>query len=191
MIDLFNEIQDLTRKLNNVQWKDIPNFEGLYQVSSKGEIKNKKTNKILIGGIKKGYRQVILVKKGKRKYCNVHRLVAESFIDNPKNKPQVNHIDGNKLNNCVDNLEWATRSENMKHAYKIGLEKPLYAKDNPRAKKVKQYDLDGIFIKEYNGIKEASRINDLNARDITKCCKGLRKQVGGYVWIYSMNYNKK
>lgn len=167
-------------------WKDIPNYSG-YQVSNTGKVKNKKTGKTLIGGIKRGYREVILVKDNKRKYCLVHRLVAKSFIPNLYQKQQVNHIDGNKLNNNANNLEWCTQSENMKHAYKIGLQKPIYAKYNPRAKRVKQYDLNNNFIREYYGIKEASRINKLNPRDISKCCQNKRKQVGGYVWTYSGN----
>ena len=173
MYDLYNEI-----------WKDIKDYEGLYQVSNLGNVRNKRTEKVLIGGIKRGYREVIILKDTKRKYKLVHRLVAEAFIPNAENHPQVNHIDGNKLNNKVNNLEWCTRSENMKHAYKIGLEKPLYAQNNPRAKKVKQYDLCKNFIKQYDGIKEASRINNLNPRDISKCCQGKRRQVGGYIWTY-------
>lgn len=165
-------------------WKDIPNYKG-YQVSNLGNVKNVNTEKILKGGIKRGYREVILIKDNKRKYKLVHRLVAETFIPNMNDYPQVNHIDGNKLNNNISNLEWCTRSENMKHAYKIGLEKPLYAINNPRAKRVKQYDLNNKLIKEYHGIKEASRINNLNPRDISKCCQGKRKQVGGYIWTYS------
>lgn len=172
-------------------WKDIPGYEGLYQASNLGRIRSLIRNKILIGGIKNGYREVILCKNGKRKYMLVHRLIAQTFLENKKNKPQINHIDGNKHNNNVNNLEWCTRSENMKHAYKIGLQKPLYAKINPRAKKIKQYTIDNIFIKEYDGIKEASKINNLNPRDITKCCKGLRKQVGGFIWIYSTNCKEK
>lgn len=170
------------------EWKDIKGYEGLYQISNLGNVKSVYKNgnfKILIGGIKNGYRQVILVKDGKRKYINVHRLVAEAFIPNKENKSQVNHIDGNKLNNKVDNLEWCTQSENMKHAYKIGLEKPLYAIINKRAKKVKQYDKNNNLINCYNGIKEAARINNINPGDITKCCKNKRKQVGGYVWRYA------
>ena len=165
-------------------WKDIPDYEELYQISNYGNIKNKKRNNYLKGGIKRGYREVILFKNNKNNYKLVHRLVAENFIPNPDNLPQVNHKDGNKLNNNLDNLEWCSRSENMKHAYKLGLQKPLYAKDNLRAKKVKQIDLQGNLIKIYNGIREASRINNINPRDITKCCKGLRKQGGGYVWKY-------
>lgn len=168
-------------------WKDIPEYEGLYQASNKGNIKNIKTGNILFGGIKRGYREVILIKNNQRKYCLVHRLVAKTFIINPYEKPQINHKDGNKLNNNVNNLEWCTRSENMKHAYKTGLQKPIYAKNNPRAKRVKQYDLNNNFIKEYYGVKEASRINKLNPRDISKCCKNKRKQVGGYIWTYSVN----
>lgn len=179
-MDLFNE----------EVWKNIEGFIN-YEVSNTGKIKNKITNKELAGGIKRGYRQVILMNNNKRYYKLVHRLVAETFIPNYTKRPQINHIDGNKLNNNVENLEWCTRSENMIHAYKTGLEKPLYAKENPRAKKVKQYDLNNNFIREYDGIREASRINNLNPRDISKCCKGIRKQVGGYIWIYSTNYKKK
>ncbi len=164
-------------------WKNIPNYSG-YQVSNLGEIKGKR-NKILIGGIKRGYREVILVDNNIRHYKLVHRLVAEAFIPNFENKPQINHKDGNKLNNCVDNLEWCTQSENMKHAYKKGLQKPLYAVKNPRAKKVEQYDLKNNLLKCYNGIREASRINNLNPRDITKCCQRKRRQVGGFIWRYS------
>ena len=164
-------------------WKDIVKHEG-YQVSNLGNIKGK-NGKILIGGIKRGYREVILVNNNKRYYKLVHRLVAEIFISNPENKLQINHIDGNKLNNKVDNLEWCTPNENMKHAYKIGLQKPLYAKENPRAKKVKQYNLNNELLNHYDGIKEASRINNINPRDITKCCQHKRKQVGGYIWRYA------
>lgn len=164
-------------------WKDIPNHSG-YQVSNLGQIKGK-NKKILSGGVKKGYREVILVNNNVRYYKLVHRLVAEVFIPNPENKPQINHKDGNKLNNSVTNLEWCTASENMKHAYKQGLQKPLYAKENPRAKKVNQYDLQNKLLKCYDGIKEASRINKLNPRDISKCCQYRRKQVGGFIWRYA------
>lgn len=183
-MDYVNQIQELTKEI----WKDIPNYEGMYQISNLGNVKSIYKNgntKILTGGIKKGYRQVILVKNKKRKYASVHRLVAETFIPNPNNLPQVNHKDGNKSNNNVDNLEWCTQSENQIHAYKNGLQKPLYAKINPKAKKVKQYDLKNNLINCYNGIKEASRINNINPRDITKCCKYKRKQVGGYIWRYA------
>lgn len=186
-MDLINDIQML---MEEETWKDIKNYEELYQISNYGRVKSFYKNgnfKILKGAIKKGYHQVALAKNKKIIYKNVHRLVAETFIPNTENKPQVNHIDGNKLNNKANNLEWCTGSENMIHAYKHGLEKPLYAKENPRAKKVKQYDLNGNYIKTYYGVKEAGRINNINPRDISKCCKNIRKQVGGYKWTYTTN----
>lgn len=102
------------------KWKDIPNTH--YQISSLGRIKN-----ILNGRIKIPFdknrtdyiRAILFDGKGVKKRYFVHRLVAEAFIPNPDNKLQVNHIDGNKANNCVDNLEWVTGSENMQHAYYI------------------------------------------------------------------------
>lgn len=104
-------------------WKTI--FEE-YQVSDLGNIKSLKWGKEIILKPKvttKGYLEAHFRINGKDKIFKVHRLVAMAFIPNPENKPQVNHIDGNKLNNRVDNLEWATNGENQKHAYKNGLQK--------------------------------------------------------------------
>ena len=116
-------------------WKDIPEYKGIYQVSNLGRVKrlqtsqnrsnNKKLNlkeKLLNGTINYfGYKKVQLYKDSKFKTFSVHRLVAICFIENKLNKPQVNHIDGNKLNNIVENLEWCNNSENQLHAWKLGL----------------------------------------------------------------------
>lgn len=110
------------------QWKDIADYEGLYQVSSLGRVKSlkdnkgKKREKILKQYLSNGnYLFVGLRKNNKRKNYRIHKLVANAFISNPLNKPCVNHIDGNKANNNINNLEWVTYSENMKHAFKSGL----------------------------------------------------------------------
>lgn len=119
-------------------WKDIKDFEGIYQISNLGRIKRlakRIYNEGLIGKkyfdskerilkpstISKGYKGITLTKDKKRYSKKVHRLVAETFIPNPENKPQVNHIDCNKENNRIDNLEWCTNSENQIHAFKNGL----------------------------------------------------------------------
>lgn len=155
-------------------WKDVKGFEGLYQVSNIGNVRRKKH---LLFKTLRNYYGVKLCKNNIKCFKYIHRLVAEAFIPNPDNKPQVNHIDGNKLNNNVNNLEWVTISENGKHAYKIGLEKPT------RISPVLQYDLKGNFIKEYVSIKEAKKENKKCSK-ISACCQGKRKTAGGYVWKY-------
>lgn len=102
-------------------WKDIEGFEGRYAVSSWGRVKG-------LHGIltpyenHKGYLKVGLLRNGKRVKRRVHRLVAQAFIPNPENKPEINHIDGNKKNNSFSNLEWVTGEENREHFYYLGLE---------------------------------------------------------------------
>lgn len=114
-------------------WKDIPDFEGLYQVSNYGKVKSLertkqgclefyRPDKLLKPGLShNGYQSIHLCNKDKKKSWRVNRLVATVFIPNPDNKPQVNHIDGNKLNNRADNLEWSSPKENTHHAIRTGL----------------------------------------------------------------------
>ena len=102
------------------EWKYVKGYEGLYQVSNLGRVKNR-YNKILKGSTSHGYLRLGLCKDNKIKNTSMHRLVAEHFIENPTYKPYVNHIDGVIHNNKVDNLEWCTQKENVYHAIKNGL----------------------------------------------------------------------
>lgn len=122
-----------------------------------------------------GYLQVALQKHKKRKDEKIHRLVAEAFIPNPENKPQVNHIDGDKTNNNVNNLEWTTTSENQLHSIYV-------LKHN--IKTVLQYDKNRNFIKEWEAIQLASKKLNIQSSDISDCCRNKRKTAGGYIWRY-------
>ena len=174
--------------MENEVWKDIKDYEGLYQVSNMGRIKSLKryeksgskirlrNEKILKQKNTMGYNYVILSKCNKLKTYRIHRLVAETFISNPQQLPQVNHIDGNKLNNKAKNLEWCTASYNIKEAYRLNLSK---------TRKVIQYNLNGDFIKLWSSIANASKSLNLDTSAIVKCCKGKRNRVGNYLWRYN------
>lgn len=113
-------------------WKKIKDFED-YEVSIYGEVKSHKYGKEIIlkkRYTKDGYIQYVLLKNGKSYTKRAHRLVAEAFIDNPEHKPTVNHEDGNKINNYYKNLTWATKKEQMQHAYNLGLKKPMQGNMN-------------------------------------------------------------
>lgn len=142
-------------------WKDVEGFED-YEVSNTDKIKSWKGNKnpiILKGGIKgHGYRSVNLCKNGKKYQRYVHILVAQAFIPNPLNLPEVNHKDGNKLNNNDWNLEWCTTSDNGKHAYKIGLQIPIYGEDNVKAKLTEKQVLE---IRALKGIMPYHKIGEI------------------------------
>ena len=116
------DIEDLPGEI----WRDIKDFEGYYQISTKGRVKSfhKGTVRIMkLQVTKDGYLRVELHRPGKKRKTQVHILVAETFLPNPENKPEVNHEDGNKSNNCVENLKWSTSSENRQHAVRMGLQR--------------------------------------------------------------------
>ena len=136
-------------------WIKVKGFE-LYSVSDQGNVRNDKTGRILKGGLDKdGYPQVILCKNGSRVNRKVHRLVAEAFVPNPDNKPQVNHIDGNKQNNYA-------------------------LSEHPRARKVLRVNDNKV----YNCLTEAALDSKTTESLISHVCQGKRKTTGGYNWKY-------
>ena len=169
-------------------WKDIKDYEGLYQVSNWGRVKSLNYNgtgkQRLMTPVKtkKGYLLVHLSKNGESKTCRVHRLVAEAFLPNPNNLPQVNHIDENKENNRVDNLEWCTPKYNCNH----GTHNEKVAKANTNGKKSKivlQLSLSGDIIREWPSTAECGR-NGFNFSNVAACCRGKIKSAYGYIWKY-------
>ena len=173
-----------------IEWRPIEGFEGLYEVSNIGNVRSLNYRhtggaKILRPGGNKGYLNINLWKNGKRYIKTVHRLVANAFIPNPENKPQVNHIDGDKTNNRVNNLEWVTNRENQLHAYNIGLHvtteesrkklsEARKGEKNPKAKQVICITTREVF--DY--MAEGAKKYNVNAGNISDCCRGKRKSAG-------------
>ncbi len=161
-------------------WKKIiiDNIETNYSVSENGIVRNDNTNKILSQRIQQGYCHVGLTINGKAKSCRVHRLVAQAFIPNPENKPYVNHIDGIRSNNNVENLEWCTPKENTQHAVRTGLMLPT------RERPVVQFSLEGERLAEYVSLAEAARQTNSSVEKIVLCCQMQRKTHNNFQWRY-------
>lgn len=167
-------------------------------MSSLGKIKSLKANKEAVLKVQynaKGYPQVRLYKNGNGKTIKVHRLVANAFIPNPLKLPQVNHKDTNKENNAVENLEWITNADNMRHAFENGCFKTTrkqieHALKNQsmmakkRRKKVIMCDLAGKELKIYDSLTAAERETGISNSKIACVCKKKRKTAGGYTWKY-------
>ena len=154
------------------------NLETDYSVSEEGEVRKDTTNYILKQSSQQDYNFVTLFINGKQKRMRVHRLVAEAFIPNPENKPYVNHIDGNRSNNQVENLEWVTPAENSQHAVSIG------QWGNSRARPVIQYNLDGERMAIFESASEAARQTGGSQSKVTMCCRRQRETANDYQWRY-------
>lgn len=172
-------------------WKDIKGYEGLYQISNLGRVKSLQKivnqrrrscytkEKILKPNVLwTNYLYVNLYKNKKPKHCLIHKMIAIAFIPNPMNKPFVNHIDGNKQNNSIDNLEWVTSSENNLHAIRNSLRK--YETQKKKIKQIK----NGIVIAKYNSLTEAHNITGIRIGAISAVLTKRIKSSGGYEWEY-------
>ncbi len=152
--------------------KDIKGYEGLYAITSDGKVwsyrKNRYLNLVLCG---KGYLQAHLWKNGNRKPCLIHRLVAETFIPNPDNLPQVNHRDEDKTNNCVGNLEWCSAKYNMNYG----------TRQDENGTPVLCVETNTI----YKSMGEAERSIGVRESGISQCCRGIYKTAGGFHWEYA------
>ena len=170
-------------------WKIIEEYPD-YMISNMGRVKSLERNVVkgngglykieekILKSIKKrdGYLQINLSKEGKQKTCLIHRLVASTFLDNPNNFFEVNHIDEDKTNNRVDNLEWCSREYNCN-----------YGTRNKRiSKPILQFSLDGKLIRKWDSAREVEKELNIAHSQITACCKKRKnyKSAGGYIWKY-------
>lgn len=187
-------------------WKAVVGYESNYEVSNCGNVRSKNRSTIGVNGIKYthkskplrpaknkyGYLQVALSLNNKlSSYC-VHVLLAKAFIDNPDNKATVNHKDGDKTNNYVFNLEWATKSEQTIHALTNGLRVMpnawvgKFGSKHGASKAVEQCTPNNVLIKTYDSIIEAANENHIDPTGISGVLKGRKKTAGGYIWRYNL-----
>lgn len=181
------------QKLDAVEeWRDILGFEGVYLVSNLGNIKIYATGKIKKATLRKGKYVSIALHLGKSAYKNfsVHRLVAIAFIPNPKNKAQVNHKNGIKHDNRVENLEWATASENGIHAYRVlgrvGSNKGKFGKNSfSPCRGISMYSLDGKFIRNFDNTRHVEIELSIGSTNVFQAAKGILRQAKGYMFRFT------
>lgn len=184
-------------------WKDVEGFKGYYQVSNLGNVRSLTRKVNTFNGMrttkgkvlkplktKNNYLRIDLRKNRKHKYILLHRLVALTFIPNPHNYPVINHIDGNKFNNNINNLEWCTQSHNIKEAFRLGTAKVYkhhYIDGTLPCTKipVNQYSLNNVFLAHYSSIKEASLSTNTSQKGISFCCRNKQKHANHFIWRYA------
>lgn len=178
-----------------VEWKDVVGYEGIYKVSSNGEIYSTISKKNLCETKSStGYFHVQLYLNHKAKTINVHTIVADAFLPEKEGCPEINHKDGNKANNSVGNLERVSKSENAKHAIRTGLRKPSpmigrTGEKNPCSKEILQYSLDGKYLRSWCGIAEAARAIGCSSGSISGCLIGRKRTAKNYIWRYKTSSN--
>ena len=176
-------------------WRPVPGYEGLYAISSIGRLRSltryKKVVKPLLTNA--GYYQYQLWHKGVCRVASAHRLVAQAFIPNPENYPVVNHIDEDKLNNCVENLEWVTHADNCKYGTAIERRTQHFDYSKRRinnansikacSKPIAQFTKDGKFVRNWKSASECSRETGLSISGIRSVVRGERNSTHGFVFV--------
>lgn len=182
-------------------WADIPSLNGKYRASNLGRIK--RIDGLILGQSPNGNYMKVNISLCKKRYIKyVHRLVAETFVSNPDNLPEVNHIDYNTMNNSASNLEWSTKADNIKHSFDKGRRSnfrtnpafkgraiPLAEPKNllPRKSTVKQiaaYTLTGELVNIFPSVVDVAEQNNLHISTIRKCARGEYSNAYGYIWKY-------
>ena len=181
-----------------MEWRDVIGYEGLYQVSDEGKVRSLNYNKtgevreLKLIPAKDGYLVVCLHKNGHQREGKVHKMVALAFIPNPDDKPCIDHINGNKQDNRVENLRWATVFENNNNpvtkARMKGIQNGRQLNRADCSKVVYQYDLNWKLINKYPSASEAARQMGCHFDTITKACRGVRNKALNYYWSYDYKW---
>lgn len=199
-------------------WKDIEGYEGYYQISNLGRVKSlsrttkfgmnyKTSNDIMLSASigKRGYYVVSLNKDGVSKTFTLHRLIAKAFIPNPENKRFIDHINTIRTDNRIENLRWVTAKENANNSITLmknresaklrwSVGKFANRRENLHYIKVQQFTKDGVFVKEYDSIKNASLQTGIDSSSISAVCLGTnpkRHTAGGFIWKHIGEYYRK
>ena len=178
------------------EWKPCKGFEEFYEVSNTGKVRSialysakykriirrKYPKELSAETNREGYKRVVLCLYGVHHHFTVHRLVANAFIPNGNNLPEINHKDENKANNNVTNLEWCSRVYNANYGTNPQRIKERMQNNHPTAIKVNQYSMDGKFIKTWKSQREAARSLGIRGENISRNIKGKYHHAGGYLW---------
>lgn len=177
----------------NEVWRDIEGFDG-YQVSNMGRVKNLNYNRTgeerVLQATDNGQKYLVLslCKDGKKYNKRVHRLVAEAFLPNPDNKPEIDHINTDRRDNRVENLRWCTNKENINNPLtirKLSINAKKCEFGKSRSISVEQYSKDGLLLETYPSAAEAERQTGINHTSITACCRNQQGSAGSYLWRYA------